>query len=143
MGTTNRKPSSTQDGLAKQREIAFCTLHADKDQAATAVSLLEDLDGMDAVERISPALIRVRYQINHVCLADIEDLLADRGFHLDNALIHRMRRALVHYMEETQRMNMGCGSGESNCTTKVFINRYRKRDHGCQDERPRHWRRYL
>jgi len=143
MGTPSRKPSSIPDGLAKAREIAFCTLHPDKDQAATAAALLNDLDGIDAVERISAAQIRVHYQINHVCLADIEALLADRGFHLDNALIHRMRRALVHYMEETQRINMGCGKGESNCTTKVFINRYRNRDHGCQDERPRHWRRYL
>jgi hypothetical protein len=139
MSTTSSKP----DSLGKQREIAFCTLHPDKDQAGTAAALLQDLEGIDKVERLSAAQIRVHYQIHHVCLADIEALLADRGFHLDNALIHRMRRALVHYMEETQRINMGCGKGSTNCTTKVFINRYRNRDHGCQDERPRHWRRYL
>jgi len=135
--------SGNLDSTSKQREIAFCTLHPDKDQAGTATSLLADIEGIDQVERLSASQLRVRYQINHVCLADIEDLLVDRGFHLDNALIHRMRRALIHYMEETQRSNMGCGKGESNCTTKVFINRYRNRDHGCQDERPRHWRRYL
>lgn len=135
--------SHKTDSLSKQREIAFCTLHPDRNQAGTAVALLQDLDGIDRVEHLSVAQIRVHYRINHVCLAEIEALLDDRGFHLDNALIHRMRRALVHYMEETQRMNMGCGKGESNCTAKVFINRYRNRDHGCQDERPRHWRRYL
>ena len=105
--------------------------------------MLGDCEGIDLVEHISQALIRVHYQINHVCLADIENLLEERGFHLDNNLLHRMRRALVHYMEETQRINLGCGRGESNCTTKVFINSYRRRDHGCQDERPKHWRRYL
>ncbi len=132
-----------QDSLSKQREIAFCSLHPDLNQAGTAVALLADMEGIDRVEQLSEALIRVHYQVNHVCLADIEALLAERGFHLDNSLLHRMRRALVHYMEETQRINIGCGLGDSNCTTKVFINRYRKRDHGCQDERPKHWRRYL
>lgn len=135
--------SRERDSLSKQREIAFCNLHPDPDQAGTAAALLSGLDGIDEVERISEMLIRVRYEITHVCMADIEALLADRGFHLDNSLVHRMRRALVHYMEDTQRTNMGCGRGGSNCTTKVFINRYRKRDHGCQDERPKHWRRYL
>jgi len=135
--------SKHPDSLSKQRDIAFCTLHPDQNQAATAAALLRDLDGIDGVEELSETLVRVRYHINNVCLADLERLLEERGFHLDNSLIHRMRRALVHYVEETQRSNMGCGKGDSNCTTKVFINRYQKRNHGCQDERPKHWRRYL
>jgi len=135
--------SEKPDSLKKQREIAFCSLHPDSDQAGTAAAFLGDLEGIDAVERLSETSVRVSYQINHVCLDDIESLLVDRGFHLDNSIMQRMRRALINYTEETQRINMGCAQGESNCTTKVFINRYRKRDHGCQDERPKHWRRYL
>lgn len=135
--------SDKPDSLCKQREITFCSLHPDENQPGTAADLLANLDGIDSAQQISDTSIRVEYQIDHVCLADIEALLAERGFHLDNSLAHRMRRALVHYVEDTQRANMGCGRGESNCTTKVFINRYRKRDHGCQDERPKHWRRYL
>jgi hypothetical protein len=54
-----------------------------------------------------------------------------------------MRRALVHYTEQTQRMNMGCDRGDPNCTVKVFISRYQQREHGCRDDRPQHWRRYL
>jgi len=135
--------SNNPDSLNKQREIAFCILHPDENQTGTAAALLADHAGIERAERLSEGLIRVHYRIDHACLADIEGLLEERGFHLDNSLINRMRRALVHYVEETQRLNMGCGRGDSNCTTKVFANRYRQREHGCQDERPQHWRRYL
>jgi len=135
--------SEKPDSLNKKREIAFCTLHPDTDQAGTAAALLRDMAGIDGADRLTASLLSVSYRINHVCLADVEALLIERGFHLDNSIMQRMRRALIHYTEETQRSNLGCGQGDSNCTTKVFINRYRKREHGCQDERPKHWRRYL
>ena len=135
--------SVSQDSLNKQREIAFCTLHPDKDQAGTAAAMLGDCEGIDHAERLSQAVLQVEYQINQVCLADIEGLLEDRGFHLDNSLLSRMRRALGFLDIVHQRINLGCGRGKSNCTTKVFAARYRQRDHGCQDERPKHWRRYL
>lgn len=131
------------DSLFKQREIAFCTLHPDPDQAGSAAALLIDIEGVERVEVAGKASLHVHYHLLVICLADIEALLEQRGFHLDNRLIHKIRRALYHYTEETQRANLGCARGESNCTQKVFVNRYRQRDHGCQDERPEHWRRYL
>ena len=131
------------DSISKQREIAFCTLHPDANQAGTAAALLIDHPGIDKVELLSSSLIKVHYQITHTYLADIETVLSSTGFHLDNHLMQRMRRALVHYVEDTQRTNMGCSKGESNCTAKIFINDYQKRSHGCQDDRPKHWRRYL
>lgn len=134
---------SDSDSLIKVREIAFSALHADKNQAGTAIQLLQDCDGVDKVERLSDTRLRVSYNIRNATLEAIEGLLQDFGFHLDNALVYRMRRALVSYMEQTQRSNMGCDQGESNCTTRVFINRYQQRRHGCQDDRPQHWRRYL
>jgi hypothetical protein len=63
--------------------------------------------------------------------------------HLDGALLLRLRRAMCYYMEETQRANWGCRHGEHNCTKKVFAKRYEVLEHGCRDERPEHWRRYL
>jgi hypothetical protein len=130
------------DGLLKRREIAFCTLHPDPNQAASAAALLIETEGVEHVEVIGAEMVGVSYQLLRTCLADIERLLEAQGFHLDNRLMYRIRRALYHYMEETQRANLGCPKG-ANCTEKVFVNRYRSRDHGCQDERPEHWRRYL
>lgn len=130
------------DGLLKQREITFCTLHPDPDQAGSAATLLLEIDGVEHVEVADVGSLHVRYHLRVVCLADIEAVLEHHGFHLDNRLKYKIRRALYHYTEETQRANLGCPKGE-NCTEKVFVNRYRNRDHGCQDDRPDHWRRYL
>jgi hypothetical protein len=134
---------SNPDNPVKVREIAFCSLHPDKNQAGTAAQLLRDCEGVQSAERMSDIRLRVTYDIRHATLEAVEDLLEEFGFHLDNALIQRMRRALVHYTEQTQRMNMGCDRGDPNCTVKVFISRYQQREHGCRDDRPQHWRRYL
>lgn len=131
------------DGLFKEREIAFCTLHPDPDQAGSAATLLIEIEGVHNVQVVNAGTLMVSYHLLIVCLADIEDLLEQRGFHLDNGLMYKIRRALHHYTEETQRANLGCKRGEANCTEKVFVNRYRKREHGCQDDRPDYWRRYL
>lgn len=131
------------DGLLKEREIVFCTLHPDPDQAGSAATLLIEIEGVHQVEVINSGHLQVIYHLHAISLADIEALLQQRGFHLDNRLVYKIRRALQHYTEETQLANLGCGRGESNSTEKVFVNRYRKREHGCQDDRPEHWRRYL
>jgi hypothetical protein len=131
------------NSLKKQREIAFCTLHPDPDQAGSAAALLLEIDGVFHAKALDDATVEVHYQLLVVCLADIEALLEKNGFHLDNRLVHKIKRALYHYTEDTQKANMGCARGESNCTQKVFASSYRKREHGCQDERPEHWRRYL
>jgi hypothetical protein len=131
------------DSLFKEREIAFCTLHPDPNQPGSAAELLIELGGVVQVDPLDHGTLRVTYHLLEICLADIEALLEQHGFHLDNRLMHKIKRALYRYTEDTQRANLGCAKGESNCTEKVFVNRYRNRDHGCQDVRPDHWRRYL
>ena len=131
------------DSLHKKREIAFCTLHPDPDQAGSAAAMLLEIDGVHRVEVINQGTVEVHYHLLVVCLADIEETLLKSGFHLDNRLVYKIKRALYHYTEETHRANLGCAKDEANCTQKVFVNRYRSREHGCQDDRPEHWRRYL
>jgi len=131
------------DDLIKLREISFCTLHPDPRQAHSAASVLEDIEGVLELEVVEDALLRVRYHLLQITLADLEALIEARGFHLDNRLLQKLRRALYRYTEETQRANLGCAKGESNCTRKVFATSYKLRDHGCRDDRPQHWRRYL
>lgn len=131
------------DSLFMEREIVFCTLHPDANQAGSAASLLIELEGVHRVEPVNTGTLQIAYHLLAITLADIERLLERSGFHLDNGLVYKIRRALHHYTEETQRANLGCPKGDANCTQKVFINRYLKREHGCQDERPEHWRHYL
>ena len=131
------------ESLFKRREIAFSTLHPNPDQPGSAAVLLVDIEGIIEVRIVDGSTLKVHYHLAHICLADIEAVLMEEGFHLDNRLVYKVKRALFHYTEETQRANLGCPHGDQNCTEKVFVNRYRSRDHGCQDDRPEHWRHYL
>lgn len=131
------------DSLLKHREIPFSKLHPDPNQAQTAIMLLSDLEGVQHARFVSPTFLRISYDVLHITLEQIESILLDLGFHLDNKLLYRMKRALYYYTEETQRANNGCAKGDSNCTQKVFIKRYQAIKHGCRDQRPTHWRKYL
>lgn len=134
--------TSEQDFI-KQREIVFCDLHPNPQQAQTATLFLAEVEGVLRVAPLSPNLLEVQYDLLQVTLKQIEDALEEIGLHLDSSLLFRIRRALHHYTEDTQRQNMGCKQGESNCTRRVFALRYQILNHGCRDDRPEYWRRYL
>jgi hypothetical protein len=127
----------------KHRLIPFSELHPDENQARTAAMFLADLAGILRAEPISALALRVSYDVLETTLLDIEGAIGEIGLHLDRNLMYRLKSALCHYTEETQRANCGCPRGESNCTRKVFASRYGKRDHSCRDHRPECWRRYL
>ncbi|MDH5396346.1 MAG: hypothetical protein OEW97_08715 [Gammaproteobacteria bacterium] len=129
--------------FSKQRDVIFHPLHEDKTQAQTASHMLIDLDGIIHAEALSDTHMIVSYDLRYFTLEDIEELLSTVGFHLENNLLIKLKRALYRYTEDTERANMGCPKGQSNCTRGVFINRYQQLPHGCRDKRPDHWRNYL
>ncbi len=128
--------------LVKHREIGFRELHPDADQAGSASLLLVDVPGVQDVQAVTPVLLQVRYHVLQVTLEQIEGALDEAGFHLDNRLIYRLKRALYYYTEEVERANAGCPRGSTNCTQKIYMTRYRLAAHGCRDPRPEHWREY-
>lgn len=127
----------------RHRELAFAPLHPDAHQARSALLLLSDIEGIEHLELMDELHLRVSYHIETVSLRMIEQALIEVGFHLDNSLLTKLKRALYYYSEDVQRDNLGCGRGEHNCIQKVFVNRYQNLPHGCRDDRPEHWRRYL
>ena len=129
--------------FTKQRDVMFSPLHDDENQALTASQMLVDLDGVLLADPISETHLIIRYDLRFFTLVDIEELLTTVGFHLDNNLLIKLKRALYRYTEETERANLGCCDGQLNCTREVFINRYQQLPHGCRDTRPDHWRNYL
>ena len=129
--------------FTKQRDVIFHPLHDDENQALTASQMLVDLDGVILAEALSETHLTIHYDLRFFTLDDIEELLKTVGFHLDNNLLIKLKRALYHYTEETERANLGYLEGQSYCTREVFINRYQKLPHGCRDKRPEHWRNYL
>ena len=129
--------------LKKQREIIFDPLHPDPNQAQSATLALNDFNGIEQIDVLSPLRLIVRYHLSEVTLADIEFVLRELGYHLDNSIMSKMKRALYAYTEETERANMGYNSSQGQSTRDVFIKHYQKRPHGCRDPRPSHWRGYL
>ena len=128
--------------LTKRRDISFCPLHPDSNQAKSAALMLVDVPGIVQVRPLNNHLLHVEYNIRQITLHILEGALTELGFHLDNSLFHKLRRALVHYTEDTQLANLGCEHPESKSTTEIFTNNYSNREHGCRDERPPYYRNY-
>ena len=127
----------------KHREIAFDTLQPGPQQVLTAIQVLQDLEGVEAARATGDHRLEVSYDLRHVSLQMIEELLVELGFHLDNSLVYKLRRALYYYTEDNERTRVGVQHGDPNDTREVFISRYARMRHGCRDERPGYWRRYL
>ena len=132
----------TGHDLIKHREVAFCRLHADPDQAKTAMLVFSDLEGIVQLGLSGTHKLIISYDIRFVTLQLLEESLVELGFHLDNSLLSKLKRALYYYTEEVQRENHGYTEGRQH-TRDIFINRYNRLQHGCRDERPDCWRKYL
>ncbi|MCU7929334.1 MAG: hypothetical protein KZQ90_00920 [Candidatus Thiodiazotropha sp. (ex Codakia rugifera)] len=129
--------------MVKNRDIHFVELHPDPDQAATAAMLLADVDGILHATPHSKTHLHLSYELMKVSLEQIEIGLTSMGLHIDNRLLYRLKRALYHYTEETERANMGCNRSDSKCTRMIFADRYQRMNHNLRDQRPEHWRKYF
>jgi len=127
--------------LLKYREIRFRSLNPRARQAYPATQLLDGLEGVHHVAPADDNLLVVRYDLTHLTLYIIEEALIELGFHLDNSLMCKLKRALYYYTEETQRANLGLHT-DVDSSIQVFVQRYRRLSHGCRDGRPGHWRAY-
>lgn len=127
----------------KHREIHFCGLHAKGEAPAhSAMMILADVDGIVGLHPVSATCLRVTYDLRKLSLQLTEGALIEVGFHLDNSLFHKLRRSLYYYTEETQYVNMGHVCNKKT-TRDIFIECYQRLPHGCRDDRPSHWRKYL
>jgi len=133
---------SEAEELIKRRELRFCHLHPDPNQARSALLLLSDAEGVLEITLADELCLYITYDVRYMTLDAIEKVLIRLGYHLDSRLIYRMKRALYSYSEETQRANLGVSESTDN-TTQVFVKRYSSNYHGCRDKRPDHWRKYL
>ncbi|MGE0080858.1 MAG: hypothetical protein AB7U81_06130 [Thiohalomonadaceae bacterium] len=127
--------------LRKKRDIRFCRLHPDRHQARSAAPLVGGMPGVHESSALTDHQLQVGYDLLHISLQQIESSLQDQGYHLDNSLLCKLKRALYYYTEENERTNLGLHNPEAN--TQVYVSRYQRLPHGCRDERPEHWRNYL
>lgn len=130
------------DRPIKQREIQFRCFNPEENQALSAMQMLADVEGIVHLDMLHAQCLVVRYDLYQLTLAEIEQMLQGVGFHLDNNLLAKLKRALYGYTEETERANLGLDNSQLQTTRQVFIRHYQNRPHGCRDQRPHHWRHY-
>jgi len=135
------RPAST----LKVRDLRFCPLHPNPDQAESAFQLLARLDTVMGVVKESTTCLVLTYDVTEITLAEIEDALTELGFHLDNGLLCRLKRALYHFTEENERANHSAQPvlRMPSDAREAFVRQYQRHRHGCRDDRPQHWREYL
>ncbi len=132
----------SSDEEIKLREIRFCTLDPNAEPARDAAQLLMNAPGIEGVQALTRDSLQICYDLRLISQQIIEESLAEIGFHLENSLLCRLRRALIYYSEETQLANMGRSHDQANATLDIHIHCYQQRRHGCRDARPEHLRQY-
>jgi len=130
----------TED-LIKHRDIRFRGPHELANQAEVAAELLGELPGVLDARELSPFVVHVTYDIRKVDLRVLVRHLQIEGFHLDNALLEKLRLALIEYAEDAQRSSLGLqGCPLPNRANGPCGGSGRRH---CAEEAHDHWRHYL
>jgi hypothetical protein len=124
--------------LDKTREIVFH--NPPEGQAEKARQLLHGLDGI-AAEISRTDVLSVRYSVKDFTLEGLESALNSQGFHLDNSILSKVKRALARFCENVQRENLAANVPDAK-SQKVFAKVYEQHLHGDKDETPEEWRAY-
>ena len=125
--------------LEKIREIVFHDLPPG--QAEHALVLLEGLEGLVVTVGPDGSRLLVRYHICEYTLEGLETALASQGFHLDNSLMSKLRRALAYFSESVQRRNVAADEPDIK-SQQAFMKVYENHLHGDRDDTPEEWRGY-
>ena len=125
--------------LEKIREIVFHDLPPG--QAEHALVLLEGLEGLVATVGSDGSRLLVRYHICEYTLEGLETALASQGFHLDNSLMSKLKRALAYFSESVQRRNVAADEPDIK-SQQAFMKVYERHLHGDFDDTPEEWRGY-
>ena len=125
--------------LEKDREIVFHPLPPG--QAERARVLLEGLDGLTVMTAADGCRLQVRYHVCEYTLEGLESALVEQGFHLDNSLLTKLKRALTYFCEGVQRRNVAANEPDIK-SQQAFMKVYERHLHGDRDDTPEEWRFY-
>ncbi len=125
--------------LEKIREIVFHDLPVG--QAERARVLLEGLEGLIVSGGPDGRRLLVRYSVCEYTLEGLETALSSQGFHLDNSLMSKLRRALAYFCENVQRSNVAADEPDIK-SQQAFMKVYERHLHGDRDDTPEEWRSY-
>lgn len=135
-----KRTDQTPADLIKQRDILFAKFPPGQvPEAADQLARLERLAVAAAVERRA---VNVRYALTDYTLRELEAHMEDKGFHLDNTLMSKIVRALVHYVEDTQLHNLDAPERLIKRADEAYVHAWEQHPHGDHDDTPPEWREY-
>ena len=127
--------------IRKERSVLFSKIPVD--QPPRASSVLQQLEHVEARPDIERRAVDVAYDLHEHCLQELEETLADQGFHLDNTLMSKMLRALIYYVEETQLHNLDAPERPlKKSQNEAYTHAWERHPHGDHDDTPPEWREY-
>lgn len=90
--------------LHKVRRICFASLPPPN--LSRALKLLGTMAQLEASVDTEDGCLSVRYDLSHHTLEVLENRLVDHGYHLDNSLLQKIKRALIYHCEACQLDNL-------------------------------------
>jgi hypothetical protein len=135
-------PSSSKkdSALHKEREILFAKFPPG--QVPEASDHLAEKEALEVQPKIEKRAVGVGYELTQYTLSDLEEELVDKGFHLDNTLLSKLTRALIHYVEETQLHNLEAPQHKLKRSNEAYVHAWEQHPHGDHDDTPPEWREY-
>ena len=127
--------------LKKKREILFARFPPG--QVPEAANDLEHIAEIDVQPKFEKRALAVTYDLSVHTLRELDEHLIDRGYHLDNALMSKLTRALVYYVEDTQLHNMAAPEKRlKRSAQEAYVHAWEHHPHGDHDDTPPEWREY-
>lgn len=123
----------------RTRQLSFTALPPG--QAKEAAVLLDGLPHLDVISTVGDTGLLVRYDLRHYNLQKVETALTLEGFHLDNSLLIKLKRAWAHYCESTQAQYLGQPDARER-SRRIYAEVYQHHSHGDHDDTPPELRSY-
>ena len=127
--------------IRKERTVLFGKFPPGQTQEAAA--FLSSLERLEVYARPEKLAIDVIYDLHDHSLEELENALEDKGFRLDCALLNKIIRALIHYVEETQLHNLEAPNHPlKKSQHEAYTQAWDRHPHGDHDDTPPEWREY-
>lgn len=127
--------------LKKRREILFAKFPPG--QVPEAADDLRHVDELEVEPKYEKRAVGVAYDLTQHTLQELEDGLVDKGYHLDNTLMSKLVRALIHYVEDTQLHNLEAPEKRlKRSSQEAYVQAWEHHPHGDHDDTPPEWREY-
>ncbi|MDA0189752.1 MAG: hypothetical protein OSW77_05375 [Proteobacteria bacterium] len=132
---------NTPAPIRKERNIQFSKFPPG--QVPEASDYLAQVERVEAEPIVEKRAVGVAYDLREHSLQELEGVLEDRGYHLDNTLMSKLRRALIYYVEETQLHNLGAPEKPlKHSQSAAYTQAWERHPHGDHDDTPPEWREY-